>query len=75
MGSGVSRYSRECKTSDWDFYDTSKNYDYYFTNNRFTYISRKHYKNDFVDGYIYGRIPIINPLDIVDEKEYLEREF
>ena len=87
MGSGVSRYelehyraprigySRECKTSDWDTYDTSKNYDYYFTNKRFTYISRKHYKNDFVDGYIYGRYPIINPLDIVDESKEIEREF
>ena len=68
-------YSRTAKTSDWDFYDTSKNYDYYFTNKRFTYISREHYKNDFEKGYIWGRYPIINPLDIIDEKEELERAF
>lgn len=71
-------YSRQCKSSHWEIYNTSKNFDYYFTNKRNTYISRKHYKNDFVDGYIYGRYPIKNPLDIVlDEiqEEEIEREF
>ena len=69
-------YSRDCKTSDWDTYDTAKNFDYYFSNKRFTVISRGHYKNDFIKGYLYGRYAIINPLDIVDvEEEEIERAF
>ena len=46
-----------------------KNYDYYFSKKRNTYISRSHYKNDFIDGYFYGRYPIINSLDILYETE------
>lgn len=46
-----------------------KNYDYYFTKKRNTYISRSHYKNDFIDGYFYGRYPIKNSLDILYETE------
>ena len=30
-----------------------KNYDYYFSNNRNTHISRKHYR-DYQRGYCYG---------------------
>ena len=67
-------YSSDCQTSDWDKYDKPKNYDYYFSNKRFTYISRKHYQNDYVKGYLYGRYSIINPLDIVDDKKEEENE-
>ena len=70
-------YSRDCKTTDWERYDTSKNFDYYFSKDRFTYISREHYKNDYVKGYLWGRYEIKNPLDIEDdeEKEEIERAF
>ena len=71
-------FSRECKTSDWEIYDKGKNSEYYFSKKRFTVISRGHYKNDYVKGYLFGRYPIINNLDIIDEKQEenkIERAF
>lgn len=50
-------YSLDKRTSDWDTIPP-KNADYYFSKNRFTYISREHYKNDFIKGYLWGRYPI-----------------
>ena len=50
-------------TSHWEVYDKPKNFDYWFSKDRFTYISRQHYKNDYVKGYIWGRYLIKNKLD------------
>ena len=41
-----------------------KNFDYYFTNKRFTKISRRLYKNDYDKGYLYGYYDKENPLDL-----------
>jgi hypothetical protein len=62
-------YSKDGKTSHWDYHDKPKNFDYWFSNKRFTYISRKHYVNDFTPGYIYGRYPKKNILDSINETE------
>jgi len=62
-------YSKDGKTSHWDYHDKPKNFDYWFSKKRFTYISRKHYVNDFTDGYIYGRYPKKNILDTINETE------
>ena len=63
---GYSLYNR---LSDWDFQDKPKNFDYWFNKNRFTYISREHYKNDYIKGYLWGRYKIKNSLDNINEKE------
>ena len=47
-------YSLSAKTSSWDYPDINKNADYWFTNKRFTKISRSHYPN-YINGWIYGR--------------------
>ena len=62
-------YSLDNKLSDWDYQDKPKNYDYWFGKDRFTYISRQHYKNDFVKGYVWGRYPIKNSLDNINETD------
>ncbi len=46
-------FSREHKTSDWD-YTGDKNFDYWFSKDRFTYISRGNYPQ-FTTGWIWGR--------------------
>lgn len=60
-------YSLDKRTSDWDFQDKPKNYDYWFSKDRFTYISREHYKNDYVKGYLWGRYEIKNSIDNINE--------
>jgi hypothetical protein len=50
-------YSLSARTSDWCYPDISKNQDYWFTNKRFTKISRGLYPN-YVNGWIYGRYEI-----------------
>ena len=60
-------YSLDKRLSDWDYQDKPKNYDYWFTNKRFTYISREHYKNDYVKGWLWGRYEIKNSLDNINE--------
>ena len=65
MGAYNSRYVLE----DWDYYEHPKNFEYWFGKDRFTYISRKHYINDFVKGYIWGRYPIKNSLDNINETD------
>jgi len=50
-------YSLDKRTSDWDTI-APKNAEYYFGKKRFTYISREHYKNDFIKGYLWGRYEI-----------------
>jgi hypothetical protein len=62
-------YSLHHRTSDWDFEDKPKNFDYWFSKERLTYISRKHYKNDYVNGYLWGRYQIKNSLDTIYETE------
>lgn len=59
-------YSNKHKLSSWEVYDKPKNFDYYFTDKRFTKISRGLYTNDFESGYIYGRYAKLNPIDILD---------
>jgi hypothetical protein len=59
-------YSNKHKLSSWEVYDKPKNFDYYFTDKRFTKISRGLYTNDYDKGYIYGRYPKLNPIDILD---------
>lgn len=61
-------YSLDKRCSEWETIPP-KNYDYYFSKDRFTYISREHYKNDFVKGYLWGRYKIKNSLDNINEKE------
>lgn len=62
-------YSLDKRLSDWDFQDKPKNFDYWFSKDRFTYISREHYKNDFVKGYLWGRYQIKNSIDNINETE------
>ena len=59
-------YSNKHKLSAWETYDRPKNFDYYFTDKRFTKISRGLYANDYESGYIYGRYAKINPIDTVN---------
>ena len=59
-------YSNKHKLSAWEVYDKPKNFDYYFTDKRFTKISRGLYSNDYEKGYIYGRYAKINPIDTVN---------
>ena len=59
-------YSNKHKLSAWETYDKPKNFDYYFTDKRFTKISRGLYVNDYDKGILYGRYEKINPIDIVD---------
>ena len=59
-------YSNKHKLSAWEVYDKPKNFDYYFTDKRFTKISRGLYVNDFDKGYLFGRYPKINPIDKID---------
>jgi len=60
-------YCANKNCSYWEFQDKPKNFDYFFTKNRFTYISREHYKNDYIKGYIWGRYKIKNSLDTINE--------
>ncbi len=64
----------EAGTSDWDYYDKPKNFDYYFGQNRFTYISREHYKNDYIKRYLWGRYKIKNPLDNIEDADKEEHD-
>jgi hypothetical protein len=59
-------YSNKHKLSAWETYDKPKNFDYYFTDKRFTKISRGLYVNDYDKGYLFGRYPKLNPIDILD---------
>ena len=61
-------YSLDKRCSEWETIPP-KNYDYYFSKDRFTYISREHYKNDFVKGWLWGRYKIKNSLDNINEEE------
>ena len=54
---------------DFDTYQSTKNVDYYFSNKRFTKISRKLYPNDYERGIIYGYTEKQNPIDHYREKE------
>lgn len=67
-------YSLSARTSSWDWPDKSKNQDYWFTNKRFTKISRSHYPN-YINGWIYGRYEVKDYyLDLSPEdEEELER--
>jgi hypothetical protein len=56
-------YSLDKRLSYWDYQDKPKNFDYWFSKDRFTYISREHYKNNYVKGYLWGRYEIKNSLD------------
>lgn len=47
-------YSRQHKTSSWDYPEKPKNFEYWFGKDRFTYISREYYP-DYSKGYLYGR--------------------
>jgi len=60
-------YSLDKRLSDWDYQDKPKNFDYWFSKDRFTYISREHYKNDYVKGYLWGRYEIKNSIDNINE--------
>jgi len=58
----------------FDTYQSTKNIDFYFSNKRFTKISRKLYPNDYERGLIYGYTEKQNPIDkythyIEDEEE------
>lgn len=68
MGTYNSRYELE----DYNTYD--KNFDYWFTKDRCTYISRKHYVNDFISGFLWGRYPIKNSIDNIIDDDNGERE-
>lgn len=59
-------YSNKHKLSAWETYDHPKNFDYYFTDKRFTKISRGLYANDYEKGWLYGRYAKINPIDKVN---------
>jgi hypothetical protein len=59
-------HSNKYRLSCWETYDTSKNFDYYFSDKRCTKISRGLYVNDFDKGYLYGRYTKINPIDKID---------
>jgi hypothetical protein len=59
-------YSNKHKLSAWETYNCPKNFDYYFTDKRFTKISRGLYVNDYEKGILYGRYEKINPIDKVD---------
>lgn len=59
-------YSKEHKLSDWDFEDRPKNWEYWSGNRNFI-ISRSFYTRDWENGFLYGRYPILNPIDIIDE--------
>jgi hypothetical protein len=52
-------YSKRANTTDWCFQDKPKNFDYWFSEKRFTKISRSFYPQ-YKDGYIYGRTEDIN---------------
>jgi hypothetical protein len=73
-------YSNKHKLSAWEVYDKPKNFDYYFTDKRFTKISRGLYSNDYEKGWLYGRYAKINPIDTVNgctittEPEETEKE-
>jgi hypothetical protein len=62
-------YSLDKRLSYWDYQDKPKNFDYWFSKDRFTYISREHYKNNYVKGYLWGRYEIKNSLDNINETE------
>lgn len=76
MGTYNSRYELEDfnPTDNRSCYQHPKNFDYWFTKDRFTYISRKHYVNDFVSGFLWGRYPKKNSIDIVIDDDEGERE-
>ena len=59
----------------FDTYQSTKNVDYYFTNKRFTKISRRLYPNDYERGLIYGYIEKPNPIDFGRHyTHYIEEE-
>jgi hypothetical protein len=47
----------------FDTYQSTKNVDYYFSNKRFTKISRKLYPNDYERGLLWGYTEKQNPID------------
>jgi hypothetical protein len=62
-------YSLSLRLSSWDYPDKNKNQDYWFSNKRFTKISRGLYPN-YVNGWIYGRYEIEDYyLDLSPEDE------
>lgn len=71
MGSYNSRYTLEefNKPENRSYYEHPKNFEYWFGTDRFTYISRKHYKNDYVKGYLWGRYSIKNSLDNINDTD------
>lgn len=46
-------FSVEHSISAWDVRDKPKNYDYYFSQERITKISRKHYPRLYTKGWLY----------------------
>ena len=67
-------YSNKHKLSAWETYDKPKNFDYYFTDKRFTKISRGLYTNDYDKGYLFGRYAKLNPIDIQDGSAVTTKE-
>jgi len=60
---------------EFDTYQSTKNVDYYFSNKRFTKISRKLYPNDYERGIIYGYTEKPNPIDFNRHyTHYIEEE-
>ena len=59
---------------DFDTYQSTKNIDFYFSNKRFTKISRKLYPNDYERGKIYGYTEKHNPIDFYIEEEKEDEE-
>jgi len=57
---------QEAPVESWVTQD--KNAEYWFGKNRFTKISRKNYKGDYVRGYLYGYTKKENDIDL--EKEF-----
>ncbi len=59
----------------FDTYQSTKNVDYYFTNKRFTKISRRLYPNDYERGLLYGYTEKPNPIDFNRHyTHYIEEE-
>lgn len=76
MGAYNSRYILEefNNPENRSYYEHPKNFEYWFGKDRFTYISREHYKNDFAKGYIWGRYPIKNSLDNINDTDRANNE-
>ena len=59
-------YSKRANTTDWCYPEHPKNFDYWFSEKKFTKISRSLYPQ-YKDGYLWGRSEEIN-----DEKNEVD---